>query len=43
MTRYEYDEDASARLHMDVVYEVEDEEPVPVSRWGRGDASAERH
>ena len=32
MTRYEYDEEASARWHMDVVYEIDDE-LVPVSRW----------
>lgn len=32
MTRYEYDEEASARERMDVVYEFDDE-PVPVSRW----------
>lgn len=33
MTRYEYDEDASAALHYDVVHEVEDSGPVPVARW----------
>ena len=32
MTRYEYDEEASAALHMDVVHEVDDS-PAPVSRW----------
>lgn len=32
MTRYEYDEEASQRLHMDVVYEVDDR-PAPVARW----------
>lgn len=32
MTRYEYDEEASQRLHMDVVYEVDDR-PTPVARW----------
>lgn len=32
MTRYEYDEEASERLHMDVVYEVDDR-PIPVARW----------
>ena len=33
MVRYVYDEEASAALHMDVVHEVEDPGPVPVSRW----------
>ena len=32
MTRYEYDEQASERLHMDVVHEFDDK-PTPVSRW----------
>ena len=32
MTRYEYDEEASAAWHMDVVHEVDDR-PAPVSRW----------
>ncbi|GGB31703.1 hypothetical protein GCM10011492_22940 [Flexivirga endophytica] len=32
MTRYEYDEEASRRLHMDVVHEVDDR-PAPVVRW----------
>jgi len=32
MTRYEYDEEASRRLHMDVVYEVDDR-PTSVARW----------
>ncbi len=32
MVRYEYDEEASAAEHMDVVYEVDDS-PAPVSRW----------
>src|SRR3954453_11886723 len=32
MTRYEYDEEASERLHMDVVHEVDDR-PTPVARW----------
>jgi hypothetical protein len=32
MTRYEYDEEASAQLHVDVVYEVDDR-PTPVARW----------
>lgn len=33
MARFEYDEEASAAEHMDVVYEVTDNEPVPVARW----------
>ena len=33
MTRHEYDEEASIRLHMDVVYEVEDDKPTPAVRW----------
>jgi hypothetical protein len=33
MTRYAYDEESSAALHMDVVHEIEDLEPVPVARW----------
>lgn len=32
MTRYEYDEEASERLHMDVVHEFDDR-PTPVARW----------
>ena len=32
VARYEYDEEASERLHMDVVYEVDDR-PAPVARW----------
>lgn len=32
MTRYEYDEEASAAWRMDVVHEV-DESTAPVSRW----------
>lgn len=32
MVRYEYDEEASAAEHMDVVYEVDDSQ-APVSRW----------
>lgn len=32
MTRYEYDEEASARLHMDVVHEIDDS-PMTQSRW----------
>jgi hypothetical protein len=32
MTRYEYDEEASQRLHMDVVYEIDDRD-APVARW----------
>lgn len=32
MTRHEYDEEASKRLHMDVVYEVDDT-PFSMSRW----------
>jgi hypothetical protein len=32
VTRYEYDEEASHRLHMDVVHEV-DERPAPAARW----------
>jgi hypothetical protein len=32
MTRYEYDEEASQRLHMDVVHEI-DGRPTPVLRW----------
>ena len=33
VARYVYDEETSAALHMDVVHEVEDLEPVPVARW----------
>ena len=33
MTRFEYDEAASEAEHMDVVYEVPEDEPVPVARW----------
>lgn len=32
MTRYEYDEEASEWLHMDVVHEIDDR-PTPVARW----------
>lgn len=32
MTRYEHDEAASERLHMDVVHEVDDS-PTSVARW----------
>lgn len=32
MTRYEYDEEASQRLHMDVVHEVDDS-PMSPARW----------
>jgi hypothetical protein len=32
MTRHEYDEEASERLHMDVVHEIDDRQ-VRVSRW----------
>lgn len=32
MTSYEYDEEASLRLRMDVVHEVDDR-PTPVARW----------
>lgn len=32
MARYEYDEDASRRHHMDVVHEIDDR-PTPVARW----------
>ena len=32
MTGYEYDEEASQRLHMDVVHEIDDR-PTPVARW----------
>ncbi len=32
MTRYEYDEEASRRLHRDVVHEIDDR-PTPVARW----------
>ncbi|WP_183098731.1 hypothetical protein [Nocardioides pelophilus] len=32
MTRYEYDEEASERRHMDVVHELDDG-PTPVARW----------
>jgi hypothetical protein len=32
MTRHEYDEEASERLHMDVVHEIDDI-PAPVARW----------
>ena len=33
MTRFEYDEEASAAWHMDVVHEVPEDKPVPVARW----------
>jgi hypothetical protein len=32
MTRSEYDEEASQRLHIDVVHEIDDR-PTPVARW----------
>lgn len=32
MTHYEYDEEASRRLHMDVAHEIDDW-PTPVVRW----------
>ena len=32
MSRYEYDEEASAAWHVDVLHEVDDS-PAPVSRW----------
>ena len=32
MTRYDYDEEASKRLHMDVIHEIDDR-PTPVARW----------
>jgi hypothetical protein len=32
MTRFEYDEEASERLHMDVVHEVDDSPP-SIARW----------
>ena len=32
MSRHEYDEEASAACHMDVLHEVDDS-PAPVSRW----------
>jgi len=33
MTRYEYDEAASAEFLMDVVHEYEDDEPTSVAQW----------
>ena len=36
MTKYVYDEEASAVWHMDVVHEVDDDDPSPVSRWAEG-------
>lgn len=33
VTRFEYDEDASNRLHVDVVFEVEDPGPMTTARW----------
>lgn len=33
MGQFEYDEEASAAEQMDVVYEVADDGPVPVTRW----------
>ena len=30
---YEYDEAASAELHMDIVHNAPDRTPVPVARW----------
>jgi len=32
MTGYEYDKEASERLHVDVVHEIDDR-PTPVARW----------
>lgn len=32
MARFEYDEEASAAEHMDVVHEVTEDKPVPVTR-----------
>ncbi len=32
MTKFVYDEDASERLHMDVVHEMDDT-PTPAARW----------
>jgi hypothetical protein len=33
MTRYEYDEEASFALHMDVAHEAQSPRPAPVARW----------
>ena len=33
MSQFEYDEEASAKYHMDVVWEVDENRPVPVTRW----------
>ena len=33
MSRYVYDEEASAALNMDIVHEGEELKPVPVARW----------
>lgn len=33
MARFEYDGAASEAEHMDVVYEVPEDKPVPVARW----------
>lgn len=33
MARYVYDEESSDALHVDVVHEIDDLEPVPVARW----------
>jgi len=33
VSRYEYDEEASAALRTDVVHEVRDDGPVAVTRW----------
>lgn len=33
MARFEYDEEASAAWHMDVVHEVSEDKPVPIARW----------
>ena len=33
VSRFEYDEEASAAWHMDVVHEVPDDGPMPVTRW----------
>lgn len=33
MARFEYDEEASAAWHTDVVHEFPEDKPVPVARW----------
>jgi hypothetical protein len=33
MARFEYDEEASAAWHMDVVHEAPEDKPVPAARW----------